>query len=422
MAAHAIRNVRVIDGTGSPAREGITLLIGDKRIEAIGPDAALSYSSDIDSLDGTGCTALPGLIDAHVHTAYTGAANPLYFIKDLGSLFAIRSTVHARLLLDAGLTSVRDGGSTAYSDIALRQAIDQGLLPGPHVRACGYALRMTGGHGDSFYRPEVEIESPGRVDSADEARRAARTNLKMGADHIKILSASGGVLSEGPEPGLPQFTVEEMKAAIDEAHKQGKRSMAHAHGTQAVKNAILAGIDSVEHGSILDDEAIDLMLKRGVYYVPTLLAGHRIIEHASSGEISQTFVDKARRVGVLHAESFRKAVDAGVRIAMGTDAGTPYNFHGENLNELPLMVAAGMTPMEAIVSSTRIGAQLLDWDDRLGTLEVGKLADVVIVNGDPLTNIELFRDRANVVHVVKEGSVVRSSLRTARSADAPHPV
>jgi imidazolonepropionase-like amidohydrolase len=414
MTVHVIRHATLIDGTSAPPVRDATIVVKDQRIDGLGPDGRVPFPEDAVVYDGAGCTVLPGLIDAHVHTAYTGAADTLYFIKDLGSLFAIRSTVHARLLLEAGLTAVRDGGGTAYADIALRQAIDRGLVPGPRVRACGYALRMTGGHGDSFYRPEVEIDSPGLVNSADDARRAARTNLKMGADHIKILSASGGVLSEGPEPGLPQFTVEEMKAAIDEAHKQGKRAMAHAHGTQAVKNAILAGVDSVEHGSILDDEAIDMMLRRGVYYVPTLVAARRIVENADGGGLLPIFVQKARRIIDLHAESFRKAVAAGVKVAMGTDAGTPFNFHGDNLVELPLMVEGGMTPMQAIVASTSVGAELLDLADRVGTLASGKLADIVVVRGDPLADIGLFRDKSRVVLVMKNGVIVRTVLATER--------
>jgi imidazolonepropionase-like amidohydrolase len=410
MAFLALRHVSIIDGTGAEPRHGMTILVKDRRLEAIGADGSVQIPDEAAVFDATGCTALPGLVDAHVHTAYTGAVNPIYFIKDLGSLFAIRATVHAHDLLHAGLTAVRDGGSTAFVDIALRQAVDQGIVPGPRIRACGYALRMTGGHGDSFYRPEVEIESPGLVNSPDEARKAARMNLKHGADHIKILSASGGVLSDGPEPGLPQFTVEEMRAAIDEAHKQGKRTMAHAHGTQAVKNAIMAGIDSVEHGSILDEEAVELMIKHDVWYVPTLLAAHRVIEHGVAGGISPLFVDKAKRVAELHSKSFRMALDAGVKIAMGTDAGTPYNFHGDNLNELPLMVEAGMTPMQALVASTKVGADLLDLSDKIGTLEVGKLADVVVVRGDPLADIDLFRDKTRVVHVLKDGVTVRTDL------------
>jgi imidazolonepropionase-like amidohydrolase len=337
-------------------------------------------------------------------------------MKDLPSYFAIRATVHARKLLNAGITTVRDAGSTAYADLALRTAVDRGLVAGPRIRACGYGLKMTGGHGDSFYSPIVDVSQPGLANSADEARKVARMNLKMGADHIKILSASGGVMSEGTEPGMAQFTVEEMRAAIDEAHKAGKPAMAHCHGTQAIKNAILAGIDSIEHGSYLDDEAIQMMLDRGVFLVPTLLAAHRIVEHGDGGGIPEYAVRKARRVREDHKVSFGRALRAGVKIAMGTDVGTPYNVHGENLHELPLMVEAGMTPMQAIVASTKMGAILLQMGDRIGMLEPGKSADLVITDGDPSQDINLLKDPKKLVLVMKDGAVFRSEFAPSRQA------
>ena len=411
-----IRDVLLVDGTGAEPRAGVTILVNGTRIEAIGPDGGVPFPQDSQIYDGGGRTALPGLIDAHLHSAYTGGPDLSYIIKDLPSFFAFRATVHARRLLHGGITAVRDAGSTAYADIALRQAIDAGLVPGPRVRATGYGLKMTGGHGDAFYSPIVEVAQPGLCNSPDECRKVARMNLKMGADHIKIISASGGVMSAGTEPGAPQFTVEEMRAAIDEAHKASKPAMAHTHGTQAIKNAIVAGVDSVEHGSYLDDEAIDMMLKRGVFLVPTLMAPYRIVQHGDRGGIPEYAVRKARQVREDHVKSFGRAVRAGIKIAMGTDAGTPYNMHGENLNELPLMVEAGMTPMQAIVASTRMGAQLLQWGDKIGTLEAGKLADVVIFDGNPLADINVFKDATNIVMVIKDGAVFRSDLPAARGA------
>lgn len=416
-----LRNVTMIDGTESAARPGTTILIRESRIESIGLDDTVRYPEDAVVYEGDGRCVLPGLIDAHVHISYTGAPDLNYRLKDLPSFFAIRAAVHAHRVLDAGITAIRDAGSTAYSCLALRRAIDSGLVRGPRIRAAGYGLKMTGGHGDSFFSPIVEIEERGLCNSPDECRRVARMNLKMGADHIKIISASGGVMSEGTEPGAPQFSVEEMRAAVDEAHKAGKPAMAHTHGTQAVKNAIHAGVDSIEHGSYLDDEAIELMLRGGVFLVPTLLAPHRIVEHGDDGGIPQWAVRKARQVREDHRKSFNRALRAGVKIAMGTDAGTPYNFHGENLNELLLMVDAGMTPMQAIVASTRMGAELLQWGDKMGTLAPGKLADLVVMDGNPLENIALFKDSKHVVHVMKDGAVVRTSLPTVRKASAGAP-
>lgn len=410
MAYIVLRNATLIDGTGAEPQLAVTIVIRDNSIEAIRPNGGASYPADSVVYDCTGHTALPGLIDAHVHTAYTGAPDLSYSIKDLPSFFAIRATVHARKLLHAGITAVRDAGSIAYADIALRQAIDAGLVPGPRMRACGYGLKMTGGHGDRFYSPIVEVSEPGLANSPDEARKVARTNLKRGADHIKIISASGGVMSAGTEVGVAQFTVEEMCAAVDVAHKAGKRVMAHCHGTQAMKNAIEAGVDSIEHGTLMDDEVVEGMLQRGLYLVPTLLAVHRIIEHGEAGGIPEYAVRKAKEVRDRHFASVRRALEAGVKIAMGTDAGTPFNFHGENLNELPLMVEAGMSPMRAIEASTRVGAELLELDDQVGTLAPGKLADVVIVDGDPIQDIDLFRDPQRVVCVIKDGEVIRTGL------------
>jgi imidazolonepropionase-like amidohydrolase len=195
--------------------------------------------------------------------------------------------------------------------------------------------------------------------------------------------------------------------------------MAHAHGTQAIKNAILAGIDSIEHGSYLDDEAIEMMRARGTFLVPTLLAAHRIVEHGEGGGIPDYAVRKARRVREDHRVSFQRALQAGVRIAMGTDVGTPYNVHGENLHELPLMVRAGMTPMQAITASTRMGAELLQMSDQIGTLQPGKLADIVIMEGNPAQDIELFTDAKNVVLVMKDGRVFRSELALSQGVPVP---
>lgn len=416
MTYQAIDNVTLIDGTAAAPQAGAAILICDKRIETVGPTGTVPYPEECVVYDAEGKVALPGMIDAHLHTAYTGDADLMKtYLKDLPSFFAIRATVHARNLLHAGITTVRDGGSLAYVDIALRQAIMAGLVQGPRIRACGYGLKMTGGHGDASYSTVVEIAQPGLANSPDEARKVARTNLKLGADHIKIISCSGGVMTAGSDPGAAQFTIEEMRAAIDVAHKAGKRAMAHAHGTQAIKNAIMAGIDSVEHGSYLDDEAIEMMLKNGTFLVPTLLAVHRIIQYGETGGIPEYAVQKAKSVRDNHMASFGRALEAGVKIAMGTDAGTPYNVHGENLNELPLMVQGGMTPMQAIVASTRMGAELLDLDNQVGTLVPGKLADLIVMDGNPLEDINLFKDAEKIVHVMKEGQVVRSTLSVAHT-------
>jgi len=416
MAHLVLKNVTLVDGTGVVPQAGVTILVNDNKIEAIGPDGSVSYPEDSAVYDVGGRVVLPGLIDAHIHIAYPGILDLGSLIqKNLPAFLVIQATQQAKKLLHAGVTSVRDGGSKEYIDIALRQAIDKGMIEGPRIRACGYGLKMTGGHGDSFASPRYHIEEPGLVNSPDEARLVARTNIKMGADHIKFLSSSGGILSATPgaEPGSAQFTVEEMAAAVDVAHKAGKKVMAHLHGTQAIKNALQAGVDSVEHGSMLDDEAIEMMVKQGAYLVPTFLAGKRFVEHGASGGLPEDLLRRSAEVDEHHRQSFQRALEAGVLIAMGTDCGTPFNYHGKNLEELPLMVEAGMTPMQAIVASTRTGAELLGLSDLVGTIELGKRADIVVVDGNPIEDITLLANTSCIVHVMKDGAVVRSSLPLA---------
>jgi imidazolonepropionase-like amidohydrolase len=263
---------------------------------------------------------------------------------------------------------------------------------------------MTGGHG---WQLAHEVDGP------DAVRRAARTELKLGADNVKLI-ASGGILSPGMEIGAPQLTIEEMRAAVEEAHAAGKICCAHAHGTTAIKNAVKAGVDSIEHGYLLDDEGIQLMLDRGTYLVATSAAVRNVVKHGTAGGARPDVVRKAQEAIDKHIASFKRAHKAGVKLAMGTDTGVPYTQHGNNLDEVVYLVEMGLTPIEAISTTTIHAAKLLKMVDRIGSLEAGKLADFVIVDGDPLGNIRMLQDKSKILTVAVGGKTMVSRQPAAQ--------
>ncbi|MCL4425435.1 MAG: amidohydrolase family protein [Firmicutes bacterium] len=400
------RGGRIFVGNGEVIPRG-DLVLEDEKILAVGPQGQVQLPSGAEQVyDVSGKTILPGLIDAHIHI--TGSGNPDRWerIKELVPHMAIRAAVNARRTLEAGFTTIRDAGAPGRVDIALKQAINEGLVPGPRMLVSGRGLSITGGHGDSAngWPPEVEFKGRYVVDGVDAARRAAREQLRDGADQIK-LHATGGVMSEGDLPTARGLTLEEMRAAIEEANNVGKKSMTHAQGSTGIKNAILAGINSIEHGFYLTDEIIELMLKRDVFFVPTLAAMHHIVTRGTEGKIPAYAVAKAREAQEAHTASFRRALAAGVKIAMGTDAATPFNYHGNNALELELMVQAGMSPRQALLAATKMGAELLGLSDKIGALEPGKLADVVVVDGDPLEDVKVVQKKEAILLVMKEGRV-----------------
>jgi imidazolonepropionase-like amidohydrolase len=400
-----IYNGTLIDcRTALPQRHMAVLLRGD-RIEAVGPADQLAAPADAQYIDARGKTIMPGMIDAHIHITGDGDPNLLKHLRRTVPEQAIIASVHAKATVEAGFTSIRDAGAGFLIDIGLREAVNAGRVPGPRMKVSGRGLGITGGHGDNFFPPEIQFAGRMVVDSPDEARKAAREQLRAGADCIKIL-ATGGVMSERTESDPRGMTVEEMRAAIDEAKNVGAKTLAHAQGNQGIKNAIIAGIDSIEHGFYLDDEAIEMMIKRDVFMVPTLAAVHQIVVNGEKMGVPPHAVRKATKAQEAHLVSFRKALDAGVKIAMGTDAATPFNYHGNNALELELMVNAGMTPAQALLATTRMGAELLGVLGDLGTVEAGKLADIILVAGDPLADISILRRLENISLVMKGGSVV----------------
>ncbi|NLY67783.1 MAG: amidohydrolase family protein [Tissierellia bacterium] len=384
----------LIDGNGGQVQENSYFIVEDKRISKIGKVDELQNIEGIEIVDLSGKYVMPGLINSHVHITLEPVGDPFGLINsESHAKTTIRAVANLKKHLYSGTTFFRDLGAPAGLDFALRDAVNEGLIEGPQFLAAGKCITMTGGHGWSIGR---------EADGVDELRKAAREQLKAGADLLKIM-ATGGVTTPGVEPGSPQLSMEEMKAAVEEAHKAGKKTASHAQGTQGIKNAILAGIDSIEHGIYLDDEAIELMIKNDVYLVPTLVAPYFIVEYGTEAGIPQYAVDKAKAVMDTHRESFAKAYKAGVKIAMGTDAGTPFNFHDGAPHELILMVKSGMSPMDAIVSSTKGSADCLGILDDYGTLESGKFADFLVLDDNPLDNLDtLF----NINSVYKLGKKV----------------
>lgn len=370
---------KVIDGTGAPPVDRGVVVIGeDGKISAWGSAEKTSVSPEAEVIDCSGKTVVPGLIDSHVHLCFKPCADPFAVLAgERDGRTALRGAENARKTLLSGVTAVRDMGGKNYVDLDLRDTIAGGEVQGPCMLASGRLLTMTGGHG----WPEGE-----EVDGADQARKGARKQLKEGVNLVKVM-ATGGVMTEGVEPGSPQLTEEEIRAAVEEAHKADRKVAAHAQGLEGIKNSLRAGVDSIEHGVFLDEEAVNLIKEKGVFLVPTLAAPYWISREGREAGIPEYMVEKANAVREAQGNSFRLALRAGVNIAMGTDAGTPFNYHGRNAFELSLMVEEGMEPLEAIQAATLKGAELMGIDERKGSIAPGKDADLLILEGDPLQDI-----------------------------------
>lgn len=384
----------LINGTGETPVKNSYFVVEDKKITKVGYGESPS-SDDMEVVDLSGKTAMPGLINSHVHITMEPVGDPVSIMeKESAAKTTLRGVANLKKHLYSGTTFFRDLGAPKGIDFDLRDAVNEGLVEGPQFLTAGKCVTMTGGHGWFIGR---------EADGVDETRKAAREQLRAGSDVVKIM-ATGGVMTKGVEPGSPQLTMEEMKSAVDEAHKAGKKTASHAQGTEGIKNAILAGIDSIEHGIFLDDEVIQLMVDRGVYLVPTLVAPYFIVENGVEAGIPKYAVDKSEYVMKFHMDSFTKAYKAGVKIAMGTDAGTPFNLHDAAPHELKLMVQCGMTPMESLVASTKSSADLLGILENYGTLEEGKFADFLVLNENPVDNLDTLFD---INSVYKLGNKVK---------------
>jgi imidazolonepropionase-like amidohydrolase len=348
-----------------------------------------------------GQVLLPGFIDSHIHICLDSSPDPMTSaLTESQTMTTLKAAKAARQTLLAGITSVRDMGGKDGIDLELKQAINLGLIPGPRMLASGKLICMSGGHGW-----QVGLEANG----VDAVRKAAREQIKAGVDIVKLM-ATGGVLTPDVEPGSEQLTEAELKAGVEEAHKAGRKTATHAMGTKGILNALRAGIDSIEHGVYLDEEAVSLMVEKNVPLIPTLSALFNILNKGIEAGIPAFAVEKTLKVKPFHLESIRMAREAGVSIAMGTDAGTPFNIHGDNLRELKLLVDCGFSPMDAIEAGTRIAAQVLGMENQLGTIEEGKLADLVLIEGNPLEDIEILLKRELIRLVIKGGKNVNGEF------------
>ncbi len=406
----AIRAGTLIDGTGAEPVTDAVILIRDGRIEQVGTDVRVP--ADAREIDLSAHTVLPGFIDTHVHLTGPVLDDPRWRhagVTESMAAHALHGAAYARRTLEAGFTTVRNLGSPQFTDIALRDAVAEGLIPGPRILASGPSFGITGGHCDELagyaFGVFPEDAALGVADGVDGVTRAVRRNHRYGADVIKIC-ATGGVLSPTDSVGVQQYTDEEMRAVVEAAEMVERRVAAHAHGNEGIKAAVRAGVHSIEHGSILDDEAVRMMRERGTYLVPTLMAAEAVERLAP--ELPPNIAEKALYIAPVMRRSFRMAVEGGVPVALGTDSGV--SPHGENGREFTLMVEHGMTPMQAIVAGTSAAADLLGLAGEVGVLAPGAHADVVAVRGDPLSDVS----RIEEVDFVMKGGVVH--VRDGRSA------
>ena len=399
-----VRAGALIDGTGGTPREDVVLVIQQGRIVEV-REATDADADEPGAIDLSGFYVLPGLIDVHAHLTLSHDPD-----LDYGELSApasgILGVMHAKRTLMAGFTTVRDPFGPYYADVALRDAIEAGWVDGPRMFVSGPGITMTGGHGAVGNRapPELELKSAAVsvADGVVEIRRAVRLHQKYGVDFIKIV-ATGGIFTDRSDPGAASYSRAEIEAAVDEARKRGQRVAAHAHGLEGIRNAVLAGAHSIEHGSYLDSATATLMVQRGVFLVPDAYADDYSLTHGEALGLDAPHLVKARAVSRHFRESFKLAHTSGVKIAFGTDAGVfP---HGENAKQFAIYVKLGMSPMEALESATRSAAELLGVSGDVGTIEAGKRADLIAVASNPLNDI---RQLEAVLFVMKAGVVVKN--------------
>lgn len=408
-STHWLRCGDVLDVASGELQGEHTIVVTDGRIDALNPgfpEASGQAAADIEEIDLRGMTCLPGLMDMHTHLSseYSPQSQVDRFTQDEGDL-ALVAAKHARTTIESGFTTVRNLGDSFNVSVALRDAINQGHIPGPRVYTAAKSIATTGGHADptnSWRRDIMGKPGPrdGVINGPYEAREAVRQRYKDGADAIKI-TATGGVLSVARSGQNPQFRDDELEAIIEVANDYGMHVAAHAHGGEGMYRAVDAGVHSVEHGTYMDDEIMALMVERGTWYVPTILAGDFVARQASiEGFFPPMVAAKATAIGPLIQDTFGRAYRAGVKIAFGTDSGV--SAHGDNAQEFALMVEAGMPPAEAIRSATISGAQLLSVEDELGQLKPGFIADVIAVSGNPVDDVTVLE---SVSFVMRDGQV-----------------
>jgi len=400
---------RLIDGTGNtPLKDSVIIVQGEKII-AVGKSWDVEIPPEAEEIDLTEKTVMPGLIDAHTHFFGVMNMDPVSLIIDPSHQRAMRAVMEAWRVVDAGFTTVRD--PAGMLGIYLKRVIQEGSIVGPRILAAGLILSQTAGHGDLPFVPKefVKMGILSRIaDGVDEVRKASREQLRAGADFLKIMT-TGGVISDDDSHDT-QFSVDEIRAFVEVARNARVRTAAHAQGLEGTKNALVAGVDSIEHGFYLDDECIEMMLNQGTYLVPTFAAFEAIIAHGRKSETGakEHFVRKAEKAQEAHVESFQKAFNAGVTCGLGTDYPCdPFAPMGDNAAELEIYInKIGLSPMDTIVCATQNNAKVLGLEKKLGTLEVGKLADLLVVNANPLDDISILHDKTNIDMVLKDGKPI----------------
>jgi imidazolonepropionase-like amidohydrolase len=404
----AIRAGLLIDGLGGLPITGAVVLIENETIKEVGRDVAIPAEAEI--IDLSKSSVLPGLIDCHTHITMQPSDYYEKLFRRSPIDVAVMAHIYARQTLEAGFTTVRDLGADEFVDVGLRNAINRGDVPGPRMQVATLALGSTGGHNDlSGFSPYLKFTTfSGVADGVDEIRKAIRFQVKYGADVIKMM-ASAGVLSEEESVGAPQYSQEEMNAVVQEAAMWGRKVAAHAHGPEAIKQALRAGVISVEHASLIDEEGLALAKEKGAWLVMDIYNDDYILGEYKRLGFPQKTLEKEARIGRLQRENFRKAVQSNVKLAFGTDAGVYPN--GWNAKQFAKMVEWGMTPMQAVQAATARAADLLGWSDRVGSIAPGRFADIIAVRGNPLENI---RELEHVAFVMKGGKIYKNSSETLK--------
>jgi len=398
-----IRAGHLLDVKTGNTREGQAIVIDEDKIVSVGPAADVKLVPGTETIDLPNATVLPGLIDAHTHLTFD---NGQFGYQSLGISVpreALTGAKNARITLEAGFTTVRNVGASGYSDVALRDAINAGDVSGPRMLVSGPPLGITGGHCDENLLPaEFHYQAEGVADGVEAVQHKVREVIKYGADVIKFC-ATGGVMSKGDDPNASQYTLEEMKAIVTEAHRLGRKVAAHAHGAEGVRWASIAGVDSIEHGHLMDDESIATLKKNGTYIVPTLYLTDWNRENLSARNAPDYIVKKMQTVSAGAQSILQRAFAAGLKVGFGTDAAV--YPHGLNAHEFAVYVRLGMTALQAIQTSTINDADLLGWSNKIGTIEAGKWADIIAVDGDPLKDVTTLE---HVKFVMKGGEVVKN--------------
>jgi len=402
VVVQAIKAGHLVDvAAGKVLADQVIVISGDE-IREVGPAGSVNIPAGAKVIDLSSSTVLPGLIDTHTHLTSDPTEPPYHGFGVSEPRAALKGAANARVTLLAGVTTVRNVGASGYTDIALRDAINDGDVPGPRMLVSGPPLGITGGHcDDNLLAPEFKYESDGVANGVEGVRMAVRRNVKYGADLIKYCG-TGGVFSKGDTPGGQQYTSEEVAALINEAHMHGRRVAVHAHGADGIKVAIRAGVDTVEHASLIDDEGLQLAKKAGTWLSMDIYnTDYTQSEGPKRGELEE-FLRKDREIGDVQRENFRKAVKAGIKLTMGTDAGV--YPHGDNPKQLAIMVRYGMTPMQALQAATLVGADAMGLKGKVGAIAPGHYADIIAVKGDPIADI---RTLESVQFVMKGGEIYR---------------